>query len=117
MVPIDDASITWANYQIGLYPTTGWSKADAMTALKMERRLELAMEGHRFFDLRRWGDAEQVLNDYVEVEKTKRNYLSAAQPYTDRHNLYPIPITQIELSQIANDDGTVEDRLVQNPGW
>ena len=74
MVPIDDASITWANYQIGLYPTTGWSKEDALKALKMERRLELAMEGHRFFDLVRWGDFKQVLNDYIAVEKTKRNY-------------------------------------------
>jgi hypothetical protein len=33
-----------------------------------ERRLELAMEGHRFFDLVRWGIADQVLNPYAERE-------------------------------------------------
>jgi len=34
----------------------------------MEQRLEFAMEGHRFFDLVRWGIAEKVLNDYVKAE-------------------------------------------------
>ena len=83
-----------------------------MVALKMERRLELAMEGHRFFDLRRWGDAATVLNGYIAVEATKRNYLTAAYDYTSRHDMYPLPTLQIELSQV---DG--ENRLIQNPGW
>jgi len=116
MVPIDDPSITWANYQIGLYPT-GLSKEDALDALVMERRLELAMEGHRFFDLRRWGTFKEVLNDYIAVEQTKRNYLTAAQTVEDRHALYPLPITQIELSQVQGDGGEVDNRLVQNLGW
>jgi hypothetical protein len=110
-VPIDDPGITWATYDVKPYPS-GMSAEDAMKALKMERRLELGMEGHRFFDLRRWGDAEEVLNAYLEVEKTKRAYLTAAYPYTDRHELYPLPSLQIELSQVEG-----EDRLVQNPGW
>lgn len=110
-VPIDDAGITWASYDVKPYPS-GMSAEDAMKALKMERRLELGMEGHRFFDLRRWGDAEEVLNDYIDVEKTKRAYLTAAYPYTARHQLYPIPSLQIELSQVEG-----EDRLVQNSGW
>ena len=83
-----------------------------MKALIMERRLELAMEGHRFFDLRRWGMAEEVLNDYLDVEKTRRNYLTAAYPYTSRHNWYPLPTVQIELSKVES-----ENRLVQNAGW
>ena len=111
-VPIDDAGITWATYKVEPYATSFASKEEALAAVRMERRLELAMEGHRFFDLRRWGIAKQVLNDYIEVEKTKRNYLTAAAPYEDRHDLYPLPIQQIELSQV---DGA--DRLVQNPGW
>jgi len=112
VVPIDDASITWATYDVRPYPPAGWDAAYAMEALKMERRLELGMEGHRMFDLRRWGDLVTVLNDYIAVEKTRRNYLTAAFPVEDRHNLYPLPLTQIQLSQV---DG--EDRLVQNPGW
>lgn len=111
MVAIDDAGITWATYDVKPYPS-GMSADDAMKALKMERRLELAMEGHRFFDLRRWGDLEDVLNDYVAVEATKRQYLTAAFAVTERHNLYPIPSLQISLSQVEG-----EDRLVQNSGW
>jgi starch-binding outer membrane protein, SusD/RagB family len=117
VVPIDDPAITWANYKIGLYPETGWTKDEAMKALKMERRLELAMEGHRFFDLRRWGDAQTVINDYLTKEKTRRNYLTAATAYADRHNLYPLPTFQIELSTISAEGGGEEKRLVQNTGW
>jgi len=111
VVPIDDAAITWASYDVKPYPG-GMDATSAMEALKMERRLELAMEGHRFFDLRRWGDAEEVLNDYVDMEKTRRAYLTAAYPYTARHQLYPLPAIQIELSKVEG-----ENRLVQNEGW
>lgn len=111
VVPINDPSITWATYDVGTYPAAGWD-AIALDALKMERRLELGMEGHRLFDLRRWGDAITVLNDYLAVESTRRAYLTAAFPFEERHMMYPLPITQIELSVV---DG--EQRLVQNPGW
>ena len=109
---IDDAAITWANYNIGQYTTPWTDQATARTAVRMERRLELALEGHRFFDLRRWGIAKQVLNDYLAVEKGRRNYLNAASPYEDRHDLYPLPTFEIEIS---TENG--EDRLVQNPNW
>jgi hypothetical protein len=70
------------------------------------------MEGQRFFDLKRWGIAADVLNAYLAVEKTRRLYLAAAEPFGTRHLLYPIPAIQIELSRVAG-----ADRLVQNPGW
>ena len=111
-VAIDDPSITWATYQVGTYDDPWTDQATARAAVRMERRLELAMEGHRFFDLRRWGIATDVLNSYIAEEQTKRQYLTAAAPYTDRHNFYPIPSVQIELSTV---DG--EQRLTQNPGW
>ncbi|MEL6390055.1 MAG: RagB/SusD family nutrient uptake outer membrane protein [Bacteroidota bacterium] len=111
-VAIDDPSITWADYEVGIY-TQPWTDQNvARDAVRMENRLELAMEGHRFFNLRRWGIAQQVLNDYVEVEKTRRPYLTGAAQYEGRHDLYPLPTVQIELSEV---DG--ENRLVQNPGW
>ena len=112
VVPIDDASITWANYDVREYPIAGWDATTAMLALKMERRIELAMEGHRLYDLRRWGDAKQVLNDFIAVESTRRAYLQSAFPYEDRHDLYPLPTIQIDLSVV---DG--EQMLIQNPGW
>ena len=46
------------------------SQDDARKALRWERRVELAMEGHRFFDLRRWGMLSSTLNKYFETEKT-----------------------------------------------
>ena len=110
-VPIHDPSITWANYQIGLYPSFP-SKEYARTAVRYERRLELAMEGHRLYDLRRWDTADDVLNSYISVEKTRRPRLENAVPFTERHKWYPIPSVQIDLSKV---DGVPQ--LTQNPGW
>jgi starch-binding outer membrane protein, SusD/RagB family len=111
-VPIDDPSITWANYQIGLYEDTWTDQGLARTAVRHERRLELAMEGHRLFDLRRWGIAAEVLNEFVEQEIPRYSYLQNAALFEERHDRYPIPTIQIELS---NDQG--EGSLIQNPGW
>ena len=57
-----------ANYMIGLYPAFA-SADEAWTALKRERRAELSFEGHRFFDLARWGDVGTTLGKYVAFEK------------------------------------------------
>ena len=111
-VPIDDPSITWADYRVGLYNDAWTNQAVAREAVRIERRLELAMEGHRFFDLRRWGQLQDVLNNYVQVERTRIPNLQAATSLEARHQWYPIPNTQIELSRV---DG--QDRLVQNQGW
>ena len=112
-VPINDPSITWATYRIGTYdtPWTG-QQALARDRVRAERRLELAMEGQRFFDLRRWGIAETTLNNYIAVEKNRRQQLGTADVFSARHRWYPIPAIQIELSK-ANGQNT----LTQNPGW
>ena len=44
------------------------SKDEARTALRWERRLELGLEHHRFFDLRRWGLLSKTLNEYFQNE-------------------------------------------------
>ena len=110
-VPLNDPSITWAQYRVGLYPSFP-DQAYARQAVRNERRLELAMEGQRFFDLRRWGIYDQVLNAYVAVEKNRRLYLQAAEPLAARHRWYPIPNIQIQLSKVGT-----ESRLTQNTGW
>lgn len=110
-VPMNDPSIRWAIYRIGPYPSFP-NQAYARTAVRYERRLELAMEGHRLFDLRRWTIAEQVLNEYLAVEKNRRLYLAAAAPFAPRHNLFPIPAIQIELSKAGG-----QTTLRQNDGW
>ena len=115
-VPINDPSITWAVYRVGLYPSFP-SQAYARDAVRAERRLELAMEGQRLFDLRRWDIAETILNGYINgigggVEKTRRLYLANAERFEDKHSLYPLPQIQIDLSKVGS-----ESRLTQNPGW
>lgn len=112
-VPIDDPSITWANYQVNLYPAGSFSDVNyARAAVRAERRLELGMEGTRMFDLRRWDILEPTLNSYISVEKERREYLQPASEVTERYDRYPIPSVQIELSQEGG-----ESTLVQNPGW
>ena len=110
-VPITDPRITYANYKIGLYSTPWASQTTARNAVRDERRLEMAMEGVRFFDLRRWGIADQVLNAYIAVEKTRRLQLGGAATYVARNQLFPIPNIQIQLSK-GKGGG-----LVQNTGW
>lgn len=111
-VPINDPSITWANYRVGTYDTPWTDQAFARSAVRYERRLELAMEGQRFFDLRRWNEHIPTLNAYVAVEETRRPHVTSAVEVTDRHNWFPIPNRQIELSVVEG-----ESRLTQNPGW
>jgi hypothetical protein len=74
------------------------SKDYAMKALMFERRLEFGMEGPRFFDLVRWGKAEPVLNAYLSVEKTKKDFLSNAHFTAGRDEYYPIPQREIDFT-------------------
>lgn len=94
-------------YKIGEYPTFA-SKEYALKALKFERRLEFGMEGPRFFDLVRWGEATTVLNGYLTVEKTKRDFLANAQFTAGRDEYYPIPQREIDFTA---------GLYSQNPGY
>jgi hypothetical protein len=85
-----------ASYSIQPY-TAFASQDQARAALRMERKLELGMEGHRFFDLVRWGIADADLNQYLEYEKKWRSALLAASFLNGQDNYYPIPQRQIDL--------------------
>ncbi len=85
-----------------------WTQEYARNALRWERRLELAMEGSRFFDLVRWGVTDEVMNAYYAEEKTKRAYYSDAYFDKNREEYCPIPLAQINFSQ-----GVYH----QNPGY
>ena len=115
-VAITDPSITWAKYKVGLYPAFA-SKQAALDAIRAERKIELAMEGQRFFDLKRWGILETTLNGYINgvgggSEKSRRSFFASAQPVAAKHYNFPIPSTQLQLSTV---DGTA--RVPQNQGW
>ena len=75
--------------------------------------LEFGMEGHRFFDLVRWGIADTEINAYLEKEKIKRTYLNDASFTRNRNEYFPIPQSQIDLS--AGADGV--PKMKQNPGY
>lgn len=84
-----------ANYNIGEYPATGWSQEYARKAVRMERRLELAMEGLRWFDLVRWGNVVETMNSYYVSEGKIRSYYQEAN-LTDNEIYFPIPVNQVD---------------------
>ena len=88
-----------ANYDIGLY-NSSWvgAKSAARTAVRTERRLEFGMEGHRSFDLRRWGVAETVMNNYITRESQTITSFAKGQAYQGKHNMFPIPLSAIDGS-------------------
>jgi hypothetical protein len=67
-----------------------------MRALKLERRLELCLEGQRFYDLVRWGDAAAVLNNYFQKEGIARPWLKAGVFVANKHEYLPIPQVEID---------------------
>ncbi|WP_418346638.1 RagB/SusD family nutrient uptake outer membrane protein [Spirosoma montaniterrae] len=104
-----------ANYVIREYPAShpAFSNRDrARQAVRFEQRLEFAMEGHRFFDLVRWGTVEQTMNEYYRVEQTKRTYLRGVTFVKGKHEYFPVPVQEIFNSKL---DG--KETLKQNPGY
>ncbi|MEL7427794.1 MAG: RagB/SusD family nutrient uptake outer membrane protein, partial [Bacteroidota bacterium] len=97
-----------ANYQIGLYPASNWTQDYARQALRFERRLELAMEGHRFYDLLRWGIVSNTMNTYYASEAEDAQYLEGASFQTNKHEYLPIPQGEIDLAP---------ELYQQNPGY
>jgi hypothetical protein len=109
----DPTATPAANYVIQLYPGPWTDAVYAMKAVKFERRLELAMEGHRFFDLVRWGEADVVLNKYIAKEEVKRELaLNNAVFVKNKHEYLPIP-----ESEIINTSKNGEAVLQQNDGY
>ena len=85
--------------------------------VKHERRIELAFEGHRYWDLLRWKDAETVLNQPVEGVKVSKtgsgNYVYQVIDVADRRfneRNYRLPFSRAE---IVNSGGTI----IQNDGY
>ncbi len=85
----------------GLTNTTATTQSEVRDAVKLERRLELISEGHRWFDLKRYGTAITVMNDFFTNK--------GINVTIDDHDLI-LPVPQ---SQLDTDPGVI----VQNPGY
>lgn len=125
----DDGSNA-ANYQITAYELdfTSYSaliqqslgvsispKDLARLVVQFERKLELAMEGHRFYDLVRWGVDQTEINQYLAYEHGAGrlpNTLPASGAYKDFHKYLPIPQPQLDLVNVGG-----EVNVTQNPGY
>ena len=71
--------------------------------IRRERACELAGEGQRYWDLRRWGLLEASVHDARDIFGD----LMYTRSYQPRHELWPIPLVELERNT----------SLVQNPGW
>ncbi|MFH6604991.1 RagB/SusD family nutrient uptake outer membrane protein [Maribacter algicola] len=107
----DGGATPAANYVITEYPASQFATQEsAREAVRFERKLELSGEGHRFFDLVRWGVAAEELNDYLAYESTLLVTKFGGASFTGGKNeVYPIPQSQIDIQG--------PDVLVQNPNY
>jgi len=97
-----------ANYKVGQYPASAFdTKENAMNAIRFERKLELGMEGNRFFDLQRWGFtvAKSEIDFYLAKEKVYIQKFASASAFAEYKMYFPIPNGQI-LSMGNAPDGT-----------
>jgi hypothetical protein len=83
------AFVNQVRERVGLAPSTN---PDHRAALRHERRVELAFEPHRWFDITRWGIGADIFGS----------------AWKDHYNVFPLPQTEIDRA-----DG----KLVQNPGY
>jgi len=79
------------------YGTYADNQTDLRKAIRHERRVELAMEGHRWFDLCRWGVVKEVMDAYKATETVEAK--SQMSPFiAGKHELFPIPSQEIDLN-------------------
>ncbi|WP_126973215.1 RagB/SusD family nutrient uptake outer membrane protein [Gynurincola endophyticus] len=102
---------------VNMPAVTAAAQGDFREAVKHERRIELAFENHRYWDLIRWGNAADIQNQPVTgVEVTRHESVFIYTPkavqnrvfVSPKMNFYPFPQSEINISNGA---------IVQNPGW
>jgi starch-binding outer membrane protein, SusD/RagB family len=101
----DESEINWdepaANYYIEPYPIGAeafLTKEEARKAVRMEHRLEFASEGMRYYDLRRWGIANEVLNKYIiDDQRVRPNFMKGAIYDPERNDYWPLPQNQLDV--------------------
>jgi hypothetical protein len=110
---VDAVNMLRARAEMPEFPA-GMSQSDFREKLRNERRVELAFEDHRFWDIRRWKIGETTTEIMGVIIGTNpfgnfayQKILVQERIFEDRMNLYPIPQTELYLNS----------NLIQNPGW
>ncbi|MDD4991295.1 MAG: RagB/SusD family nutrient uptake outer membrane protein [Paludibacter sp.] len=80
------------------------NQTDLRKAIRHERRVELAMEGHRWFDICRWGIAKETMDTYKAGE-TAAAQAEMSTFVAGKHELFPIPAAEIDLNPMAQNPG------------
>ncbi len=96
-----------ANYKVEPYPSGSpafATKEEAQKAVRMEIMLEFATEGHRFFDLRRWGISNEILNDYISRDSKFRNFMKGAVYNPTEDDYWPLPQGQVDIQKTLTQD-------------
>jgi len=104
---LTDKGVPAAKYSVKPYPAFT-DQDQARKAVRFERRLELAMEGHRFYDLVRWGIAKQVIESYSAFEGAILPTFKGITFTQNKNEIFPIPQVEINASM---------GNLKQNPGY
>ena len=82
------------------------NRYDFREAVRNERRLELAFENQRWFDLLRWGNATQTVNNYFKSEPFYAGYTYTVKNIADWQNFLPIPVSVININpKVAQNTG------------
>ena len=109
-----DIEVDWdqpaANYNLEPYPEDAEAfstQEKARKAVRMEHRLEFALEGHRFFQLRRWGIDDDVLNNFLQDDAEYKSNLEGITYDPEKHDHWPIPQSQLDI----------QETLSQDPNW
>lgn len=111
---IGDVRVAWEKYSKD--PTKPKTKVGMRDIIKQERKIELALEGHQYNDLRRWTDASKELSKPVrgwnvrgedEEDFYKATTLFVPRAFSTKDYLWPI----------KKGDLQIDDKLIQTYGW
>lgn len=119
IIYLEDGVTMAANYSVGTYPASHATFSDkdlCIEAIRMERKLELAMEGQRWFDLARWGGTymANAISEYVDFEKAFITKFASSAKLDASKTMFPLPDSQI---QTMGNDEDGNPYLVQPGPW